>query len=83
MKDTGIIRNLDSMGRVVLPVELRRTLDLPEGTLMEIYTEDDKIIIHKHNNKCEFCGSADNIQEIKDKFVCENCKERFKSDFIK
>lgn len=66
MKDTGIIRNLDSMGRVVLPVELRRTLDLPEGTLMGIYTEDDKIIIQKHNKKCEFCGSADNIIKIKD-----------------
>lgn len=78
MKDTGIIRDLDNMGRIVLPSELRRTLDLSEGTLMEIYTEQDEIIIQKFLHKCEFCRTTDNIIKIKEKFVCENCKEQFK-----
>lgn len=78
MKDTGIVRALDNEGRIVLPMELRRRLDLYEGTLMEIYTEGDNIVIQKQNEKCEFCGTTDNIQEFKDKFVCKNCKEKFK-----
>lgn len=73
MKSTGITRPLDQLGRIVLPIELRRVLDLPEGTPMEIYVDGDKIILHKYENKCEFCGSSDDINEFKDKFVCKNC----------
>lgn len=76
MKTTGVTRPLDKMGRVVLPIELRKTLDLPSGTPIEIYVEGDKIILHKYQNTCEFCGSSEHISEFKDKFICEDCREQ-------
>lgn len=74
MKTTGIVRLLDLLGRVVIPSELRKTLDLPSGTPIEIYVEGDKIILQKFKNKCEFCGSTEHISEFKGKFVCEDCR---------
>lgn len=79
MKSTGIIRPLDQLGRVVLPIELRRTFDLTEGTPIEIYVEGDKIILHKYQNKCEFCGSTDNITEFKGRAVCKDCIESLRT----
>lgn len=73
MKSIGIVRQLDTLGRVVIPIEIRRTLDLPCGTPIEIYVEGDKIVLHKFQHKCEFCGSTDNITGFKGKFVCERC----------
>ncbi len=73
MKTTGVTRPLDKMGRVVLPIELRKTLDLPSGTPIEIYVEGDKIILHKFQHKCEFCDSTEHISEFKGKFVCKDC----------
>jgi transcriptional pleiotropic regulator of transition state genes len=48
MKSTGIVRKLDHLGRIVLPKELRRTLDLPEGTPMEIYIDGSRIVLRKY-----------------------------------
>lgn len=79
MKSTGITRPLDQLGRVVLPIELRRVLDLPEGTPMEIYVDGDKIILHKYEDKCEFCGNTDDITEFKDKAVCKDCIESLRN----
>ncbi|MFD1849275.1 AbrB/MazE/SpoVT family DNA-binding domain-containing protein [Oceanobacillus bengalensis] len=65
MKSTGIVRKIDELGRVVLPVELRRTLDLHEKDQMEIYVENDKIVLKKHARKlkCQATGvvSDDNL----------------------
>ena len=73
MKSTGIVRRIDDLGRVVIPMELRKVFDMPTGTPIEIYTEGDSIILHKYQNKCEFCGSTENITVFKDKIVCSNC----------
>ena len=56
MKSTGIVRRIDDLGRIVLPMELRRTMDMAEKDAVEIYTEDDKIILKKYNNTCMLCG---------------------------
>ena len=73
MKSTGIVRQIDNLGRIVIPKELRKILDMPTGTPIEIYTKGDFIILHKYQNKCEFCGSTEKVTEFKDKIVCSNC----------
>ncbi len=58
MKSTGIIRKVDELGRIVLPIELRRTLDIAERDELEIYMESDRIILQKFEPACVFCGSS-------------------------
>ena len=58
MKSTGIVRKVDELGRIVLPIELRRTLDIAERDELEIYLDDDKVILKKYEPSCIFCGSS-------------------------
>ena len=73
MKSTGIIRQQDSLVRIVLPIELRRTLNIQVKDEMELYVEDDRIVLRKHTGTCVFCGSAENITVYKNLPVCEEC----------
>lgn len=73
MKSTGIVRKLDELGRVVLPIELRRTMDLNIHDTVEIFVEDDKIILKKYHPACIFCGDARDVTTFKVKLVCVNC----------
>lgn len=80
MKSTGIVRGVDKMGRVVIPKELRNSLDVKNAEdSFEIFTEDDKIILKKYQPTCVFCDNfADGI-EYEGKCVCKNCIEKLKS----
>lgn len=73
MKSTGIVRKIDGLGRIVLPIELRRTLDIDLGDSIEIYTEHDMIILKKFQRSCLFCGEGEELIEYKGKTVCPNC----------
>lgn len=73
MKSTGIVRKVDELGRIVLPIELRRTYDLAVKDAIEIYTEDDKIILKKFQRSCVFCGNRENLIDYKGKSVCAEC----------
>lgn len=73
MKSTGIVRRVDELGRVVIPKELRKKFDIKEKDGMEIYVEDDRIIMKKYEPSCIFCESADNIFKFKGKNICQNC----------
>lgn len=73
MKSTGIVRKVDELGRIVLPIELRRTLDIAERDSLEIYVADDTIILKKYQPACIFCDSSKNIISFKGKNVCSNC----------
>lgn len=73
MKATGIVRRLDELGRITVPIELRRTLDIAERDALEIYVEDEKIILKKYEPVCVFCGEARNIINYMGKNVCKNC----------
>lgn len=73
MKSTGIIRKVDELGRVVLPIELRRTLDLAERDELEIYLDNDKIILQKFEPSCIFCGSSAGLVSYRGKNVCQDC----------
>ena len=73
MKSTGIVRKVDELGRIVLPIELRRTLDIAEKDSMEIYIEGDAIILRKYQPACIFCDSAKDIVSYRGKNVCSDC----------
>lgn len=73
MKSTGIVRRIDELGRIVLPIELRRTLDIGEKDSLEIYVEQDSIILKKFRMSCTFCGSNENLVDYKGKGVCAEC----------
>jgi transcriptional pleiotropic regulator of transition state genes len=73
MKSTGIVRKVDELGRVVIPIELRRTLDIEEKDALEIYVDSDKIILRKYEPACVFCGNADEVVNYKNKNVCKEC----------
>ena len=73
MKNTGIIRQVDEMGRFVLPKELRNALDINYKDPLVIYTEDDRIILKKYAPSCTFCGSEENNIMYNGKLVCKDC----------
>ena len=73
MKSTGIVRKVDELGRVVLPKELRNTLDIAQRDPLEIYVEGDNIILKKYEPACIFCGDAKDVISFMDKKICKNC----------
>lgn len=78
MKATGIVRKVDELGRIVLPIELRRTLDIEIKDPLEIFVNDDCIILKKYTPACIFCGSAKDVKRIKEKNICADCIEELK-----
>ncbi len=81
MKSTVIVRKVDELGRVVIPIELRRTLDINEKDSLEIYVDGDKIILKKYQPACIFCGNAADNEYFKEKKVCRDCLEEMKERF--
>ena len=73
MKSTGIIRKVDELGRIVLPIELRRTLDIAERDELEIFMENDRIVLQKFEPACIFCGSSRGLVTYRGKNVCQDC----------
>lgn len=73
MKSTGIVRKVDELGRIVLPMELRRTFELKPRDSIEIFTNDDMIVLKKFQHTCVFCSGAEDVVEYKGKTVCSDC----------
>ena len=73
MKATGIVRKIDELGRIVLPIELRRTLTIDNGDPVEIFVDDELVVLRKYHPACIFCNSADEITIYKGKNVCREC----------
>ena len=73
MKSTGIVRRIDEVGRIVLPIELRTVLGIDNRDQIEIFTENDSIILKKHEPSCIFCGQTKDLITYKDKPVCSKC----------
>ena len=80
MRPTGIVRKVDDLGRIVLPIELRRTLDIAERDELEIYLEDDKVIMRKYEPSCVFCASTIGLTEYRGKNVCAQCVRAMKEN---
>lgn len=79
MKSLGMVRKIDELGRIVLPIEIRRMLDIKSGDGVEMFSDKDRIILQKYAPSCIFCGEADNITNYKDKKVCRSCLEDLKN----
>jgi len=73
MKSTGIVRKIDELGRIVLPIELRRVLDIGEKSPLEIYVDDSTIVLKKYQPTCVFCDNSDGLVQYRDKLVCSTC----------
>lgn len=73
LKSTGIVRKVDELGRIVLPVELRRTLDINERDALEIYVDGTSIVLKKYRPTCVFCDSSRDLRVFKGKNVCPRC----------
>jgi len=80
MKSTGIVRKVDELGRVVLPIELRRTLDIAEKDALEIYVDGATIILKKYEPACIFCSNAKDVVNYKGKNICPDCMAELKSN---
>lgn len=74
MKSTGIVRKMDELGRIVLPKELRKTLGINEKDYVEIFTEQDQIVLKKYHPSCVFCGSVENLTMFNGKNICDACR---------
>ena len=73
MKSTGMVRRVDELGRVVIPKEIRKKLEISEKDPIEIYVEGRSIILKKIENNCIFCGNNKNLVTYKDKLICPKC----------
>ena len=78
MKSTGIVRKVDELGRIVLPIELHRTMDIAEKDAIEIYVDGASIILRKYEPTCIFCGDAKNVINYRGKNICPNCLKEMK-----
>ena len=78
MKSTGIVRKVDELGRIVLPIEMRRTLDIGEKDALEIYVEGSSVILKKYKPSCIFCDATKDIVVFKGKNVCPKCLRELK-----
>ena len=79
MKSTGIVRKVDELGRIVIPIELRRTLGIEEKDSLEIYVDSEKIVLKKYEPACVFCGNAEGVHNYKGKNVCKSCMNELKN----
>ena len=76
MKSTGIVRRVDELGRVVIPIELRNKFDIQVKDPIEIFVDGSSIVLKKYEPNCIFCGGSKNLINYNDKLVCEKCAEK-------
>ncbi len=79
MKSLGIVRKVDELGRIVLPKELRTKFEIAERDALEIYTDEDKIILKKYEPSCIFCGDAKDVFMFKGRNICPACSKEIAS----
>ncbi|MGM0419624.1 MAG: AbrB/MazE/SpoVT family DNA-binding domain-containing protein [Bacillota bacterium] len=80
MKSTGIVRKVDDLGRMVIPIELRKTMNIDKKDPMEIFVEGDKIVLKKYVPACIFCGSAKQTSDFEDRIICKACLDKMKAE---
>ncbi len=81
MKATGIVRKVDELGRIVIPIELRRTMGIDIKDPLEIFVDGEKIILRKYEPTCIFSGSAENLINFKGKMVSKDVLDELISSF--
>lgn len=82
MKSTGMVRRVDELGRIVLPAEIRQSLDIRVKDQVEIFTEGDRVVLKKYYPACIFCGSETDLSFFHDKRVCSACIANLPSEAV-
>ncbi len=82
MKEVGIVRTPDSLGRITIPVEIRKQFDLHDGALVEILYGKDRIIFRKYEYSCIFCGDTTNVTKFKNKAICQKCRIAMENNVV-
>jgi len=75
MSDTGIVRRIDDLGRIVIPMELRRTLGIDVKDPMSISVDGNRILLSKHQDSCVFCGETEGVIHVLKRAICPGCLE--------
>lgn len=78
MKATGVVRPIDALGRIVLPIELRRKMDINTGDSLEIFVDKDSIVLKKFTKSCIFCSATEDILGFKENYICRECLKDIK-----
>ena len=78
MKSTGMVRKIDELGRIVIPIEIRNTLGIESRDSLEIFVEGDKIVLAKYQPACLFCGNSQNVLYFQGKMICRSCLDQLK-----
>ena len=76
MKATGMVRKVDELGRIVIPIEIRNKFNISEKDELEIYVDSSSIVLKKYEPNCIFCGNTKNLVEYKDKLICSKCAQK-------
>ena len=78
MKAAGYLVRVDNLGRIVIPVRIRRSMELETDTCLELFTEEDRIVMRKYQSTCVFCGKDEDLTEYKGKHICKDCLKALK-----
>ena len=78
MKSTGMVRRVDELGRIVLPAEIRQAMDIKVKDPIEIFTDEDRIILKKYQQSCVFCNIAEDTVQFGGKRICPDCLAKIK-----
>ena len=81
MKSIGVVRRLDLLGRLVIPTDLRRSMNIGKGTPMEMLVDGESLILKKYEPECVFCGNAERVQDFHGKKVCADCARELGEKF--
>ena len=79
MKSTGVVRKVDELGRIVLPIEIRKILDIQQKDAIEIFTDEDRIVLQKYQPACIFCNNIEDVIYFNGKRICRQCVEKLKN----
>lgn len=79
MKSTGMVRKVDELGRIVLPAEIRQSMDIKVKDSIEIFTDNERIVLQKYSPSCIFCNNVDNIILFREKRICAECLQTLKN----
>lgn len=81
MKSTGFVKKIDELGRILIPKELRASMELDSKDALEMFVDGDRIVLQKYQPACIFCNNADNIIFFEGRRICTSCLSKLKSQY--
>ncbi len=81
MKPIGVVRKVDELGRITLPINIRQSMEIASGDAIEIFADDNRIVLQKYHPACIFCDNANNVVYFNGKRICEDCLTKIKNEY--